>query len=276
LLGWILQAGAVTPLPVKPAPPPSVPMKRVPADTIRLPKLPPDIAILASDITITPATPLVRNDNIGGQPWRIEAVIRNLGGSPASTVYFGCTVIGAPPPGLMVATETIPSIEPNGSVRISKSIPGHLLAPGEYRLQFSAHESGGREDSNHANNIVTVPLRLIGPDWSIVNADVEISPSNPRVGEPYRFSFVIRNTGTGPGLTAVTLGMYESSGAVVGSDAVFGTREIPAGGFELVELRPTAMREGVFDYRIWLDKGNHQKEVNELDNFASKVFRVVP
>lgn len=256
------------PKPATLAPAQKQPMKRATPGTAL-----PDLTIVADSVVVTPPTPLAGSPDMPAT--RIEASVRNIGTAEARnfTVVFvlkrGTTHIG------QIGRTTVASLPAGGSTTASATVGANFLpTAGAYELSalVDVYPTSVAE-SDERNNSAEKPLTIIGPDFAVSGADIEITPATPAAGDTITVRAPFRNHGTGRGVEFVRLSLVDSGGRVLAQDS--SAIEVPAGGFVFVTKRFTVPAgSGDYAVRCESDRDNRNKEANESDNLGEKFFSV--
>ncbi|TFG76866.1 MAG: hypothetical protein E4H23_09170 [Chrysiogenales bacterium] len=233
----------------------------------------PDLTFTPKSLVTTPAVPL------GGRKHESETLlqveVRNQGNGEARNfnvvfqLHHETTLIGT------LVSKTIALLPAYDSRTISGpcGLPSRLAA-GTYRLRaiVDIHPESVVE-ADERNNSVEIPLTIIGPDFAISNANIEVSPSSPSGGQTITARAPVRNHGTGECRPEIFVSLLDSSGRLLQESSHWSW--IAAGGFSFVETTFTLPAgSGGYMVRFEADRDNRNAEPNESDNRGEKIFSV--
>ena len=256
-----------------------LPVELVPAGTALKP-LPvrglPDLTLTEEDITVTPPTPLAGS----GPDIRVDIVVRNAGPAEARDVAVNLALLDASRRSVAFRTMSIASIAGRAAQRTTTVLGNSLFGRGDHRLLVEIDRNGNVEESREDNNATEKSLTVLGPEFSISLAEVEISPPSPRTGDAFSLVIPVRNNGDGDAMNVeVHWEIVDHAGRVVleGPERGIVMDRIPAHGFNVRTIRRLSFdsgREGDYALRIVVDPRNRFIEKDKGDNAAEKIFEV--
>ena len=236
-------------------------------------KVLPDLAISASDISLTVPNPEVPNGV------EISVTVHNLGGVDAENVnvvfYQGDPLAGAP----LIDSKTIPAITAGSSERTSISWTAPAGTSDVYVKVDEAKELDERDEANNtAFNSITIILK---PDLSLTTEDISLDAEFPFAGKPTIITANVHNRSDGAlspsGVVGVLVSFYdgdpEAGGILIGSDLI-PTIDASATGVATVEW-DTTDKVGEHTIYVLVDEQEKIDELDETNNIAQKLVEVV-
>lgn len=217
---------------------------------------PPDLAIDAGTLVVTPAAPAA------GRRVTLSAEIRNLGESAADSAvvafYDGDPEAGAP----LGEPLVLAKVHGQSQVRAEKSF---FLSSGSHDIHIVIDPGDLVRESTEANNAAVQTL-LIGEEVNLAFVgEPSLSPSEPVATEATVITALVRNEGTVPAegvLVTFSDGHLEAEVALLGEVAV---PTLPGGAEVPVSLAAT-FDAGYHEVVAALDSPGDVTESNELDN----------
>ena len=224
----------------------------------------PNLAVSYRDVVIIP-TPARERGNV-----TLSALVTNDGFSAASNVAVNFYRGGPGAEGTLLGSQTIPSLNAGGSIRVSIDW-ADILGSGEEIIYVKVDPEDRISEVSEADNEAFIVLSILSlPDLAISTPSITFSPAAPRDGEPVVISAVVQNRGEQE-VSNVTVRVLEGS-AVIGSQVI----PVLAGRSQEVAAvtYDTAGKSGPHQIRVVVDPENAIVEQREDNNQASKTLGV--
>ncbi len=241
------------------------------------------------DLTvITPRAPPSAN---WGQNIEVAWTVKNIGAAPALAAWFDTVFLSADQLldasdvvlGSANSAEFLP-LDINQTYQFVRSfvIPIHLAA-GKHYLLFVTDAYGALPEGSEANNLVTVPIALPGPD---LVPTTPIAPTSVSIGQTLDLFWTVNNIGPGSALGAWIDRVYLSTDGVLDADDILlGTQDqtirsplAPLDGAYQGTVRvtiPFATPPGTHYLIFVTDSAATQPETDETNNLIVKPVQVL-
>jgi len=227
----------------------------------------PDVVV--DSVALSPPGPMP------GQAVSFSSVVRNQGATPTPpgvTIGVGYFVDG----GYKTWGAVAGPLAPGASITITTQGGPWAATSGSHTLMALADDVNRFGEANENNNSRTIPFSVSSsrlPD--VVVDSVSLSPATPRAGQAVLFTSVVRNAGSAPTPSGVTVGVgyfvdgqYKTWGSVAGPLAAGASITITTRG------GAWAATSGSHTATALADDVNRFPESNENNNSRSAPFTV--
>ena len=227
---------------------------------------PPDLAVAASDIAVTPSSP------VSGDSMSVEVVARNIGEGSAAKAVLRLFLSGDGVDEARLGPDfTFDSIDAGSSA--TASVTGLILPAGSFTIRAVVDPDGLLMESDEENNTASAALSvgsrpLSDPDLAVTASDVTAAPGSSSSPELITIAAIIRNRGETTAANVVV--RFLDGKKILGEariDKVFGLGEASV---SLTAALPTGMRTIV----VMADPDDLIAESNEENNNAELRFEV--